>query len=83
MLLPERWRFSLWQTTLWLSLAALSACGSAPPRVPSGGPSGPAVVPRAGPAAGGERDGADASPPADLSSVPDAEPRIETIRVDA
>ncbi len=33
-----------------------------------------------GPKSGGERDGAHASPPAGLADVPDAEPRIETIR---
>lgn len=37
------------------------------------------MVPRAGPA-GPERDGPDAQPPADLESVPDAEPRLEPIR---
>jgi rare lipoprotein A len=69
----------LWQAAAWLVLAALSACGSAPQK-PSGGPSGPAVVARPGPASGAERDGPDANPPADLASVPDAEPQLEPIR---
>ena len=80
MFLAPRWQSSLGQATLWLMLAALSGCGSAPPRVASGGPSGPAVVPRSGPASAAERDGADATPPPDLASVPDAEPRLEPIR---
>lgn len=79
MLQASRWRGSLWQAALWLALAALSGCGSAPPK-PSGGPSGPAVTPRAGPAPSGERDGPDARPPADLANVPDALPRLENIR---
>ncbi|WP_235835097.1 septal ring lytic transglycosylase RlpA family protein [Piscinibacter terrae] len=57
-------------------LAVLTGCGSAPSR--SGG--GPAVQPRPGPAASGDRDGPEANPPADLGSVPDAEPKIEPIR---
>jgi rare lipoprotein A len=35
---------------------------------------------RTGPASGGGRDAADANPPPDLASVPDAEPRVEPIR---
>lgn len=38
------------------------------------------MVPRDGPAPSGERDGPHAQPPADLASVPDAQPRVETIR---
>ncbi len=54
----------------------LTGCGSAPPRG-----AGAAGVPvRPGPAPSGDRDGPEASPPADLSSVPDAEPKIEPIR---
>jgi rare lipoprotein A len=68
------------QAAVWLALAALSGCGSAPPKS-SGGAAGPAVVPRTGPAPGGERDGADANPPPDLAGVPDAEPRLEPIRL--
>jgi rare lipoprotein A len=68
-----------WRTALWLLLAALGACSSTPPR-PTGGPGGPAVVPRPGPAPGVERDGPDAQPPADLAKVPDAEPKLEPIR---
>ncbi|HMC14435.1 MAG TPA: septal ring lytic transglycosylase RlpA family protein [Albitalea sp.] len=37
-------------------------------------------APRTGAAPSAERDGAEASPPTDLASVPDAEPRVETIR---
>jgi len=46
----------------------------------TGGPGGPAVALRPGPAISSERDGPDAKPPADLASVPDAEPKIEPIR---
>src|SRR5207253_1421140 len=67
-----------WQGPLWLLFAALAGCGSAPPRSPA--PGIPAAVPRPGPAPTSERDGADARPPADLSSVPDAEPQLEPIR---
>jgi rare lipoprotein A len=63
---------------LALLVAALAACGS-PPR-PTGGPGGPSVVPRPGPAPSAERDGPDAQPPADLAKVPDAEPKVEPIR---
>ena len=63
---------------LGLLVAALAACGS-PPR-PTGGPGGPSVVPRPGPAPSAERDGPDAQPPADLAKVPDAEPKVEPIR---
>ncbi|CAG0945972.1 Endolytic peptidoglycan transglycosylase RlpA [Gammaproteobacteria bacterium] len=38
------------------------------------------MVPRDGPAPSGERDGPHAQPPADLASVPDAQPRVEAIR---
>jgi rare lipoprotein A len=61
----------------WLVPALLAACGSAPPRSP---PSGPLGVVRPAPGAA-DRDGPEANPPADLASVPDAEPRIEPIRV--
>jgi rare lipoprotein A len=79
MQLARRWQSTFWQVTLWLLLAALAGCGSAPQRA-TGGPGGPAVSVRPGPAPSGERDGPDATPPSDLASVPDAEPRIEPIR---
>jgi rare lipoprotein A len=63
-----------WHATLWLMLAVLTACGTAPPA-----PSGP-LTPRSGPAPSAERDGPETSPPTDLASVPDAEPRVEPIR---
>jgi len=56
--------------------AVLTGCGSAPPR--AGGAAGVPVRP--GPAPSGDRDGPEAIPPADLSNVPDAEPKIEPIR---
>jgi rare lipoprotein A len=56
-----------------LVLVVLAGCSSAPKRA------GDNTV-RSGPAPSGERDGADASPPADLAKVPDAEPRVEPIR---
>lgn len=68
----------MWRSAPGLLAAALAACGSAPR--PTGGPGGPPVVPRAGPAPAAERDGPDAQPPADLATVPDAEPRLEPIR---
>src|SRR5688572_15346433 len=74
------WRSPWWRTALWLLLATLGACSSTPPRPPTGGPGGPAVVPRPGPAPSSERDGPDAQPPADLAKVPDAEPKLESIR---
>ena len=63
-----RTRRVLLHATLWLMLATLAACGSAPVRAPSG------------PAPSAERDCPEASPPADLASVPDAEPKLEPIR---
>jgi len=64
------------QAAVWLLLAVLAGCGSAPK-----GPSGvPAVAPRSGQAPAGERDGAEARVPPDLAGVPDAEPRVEPIR---
>lgn len=85
------WRTSTRPSALRLACAAtalvvfagLTGCGTSPSRNPetaTGGPGGPAVVPRPGPATGSERDGADAKPPTDLASVPDAEPKIEPIR---
>jgi rare lipoprotein A len=62
-----RTRRVLLHATLWLMLATLAACGSAPVRAPSG-------------PASSERDGPEASPPTDLASVPDAEPKLEPIR---
>ncbi|HEX6705106.1 MAG TPA: septal ring lytic transglycosylase RlpA family protein [Albitalea sp.] len=80
MLLAIRRRHGCWQALLsGLLLAMLVGCGSAPPR-PSGTTGIPPVTPRPGPAPSAERDGPDARPPADLSNVPDAEPRIEPIR---
>jgi rare lipoprotein A len=67
-------------TTLALAALVLAGCGSAPPRSPSGSGSVPAVTPRSGAAPWYERDGAESRPPSDLSSIPDAEPRIEPIR---
>ncbi|HJV61691.1 MAG TPA: septal ring lytic transglycosylase RlpA family protein [Albitalea sp.] len=80
MLWASRGRSTLGWVALFLVLAALGGCGSAPRGGATGGPGGPAVVLRPGPAASGERDGADAQPPSDLASVPDAEPQIEPIR---
>jgi len=65
----------LLHATLWLMLAVLAGCASAPGKPPS------SVSPRSGPAPASERDGPDAAPPADLASVPDAEPRVEPIRL--
>jgi rare lipoprotein A len=73
---PSRWRSLLLQATWWLMLAILAGCGVAPTRPSSGG----GVTPRTGAAPRGERDGAEANPPSDLGSVPDAEPKLEPIR---
>ena len=60
-------------TAAALSCAALlAACGSTPRTT------GPRAI--AVPVATGDRDGAEAKPPADLAAVPDAEPRLEAIR---
>lgn len=55
--------------------ALLAGCASGPPRPAPGGavPPGPAA-----PFPG--RDGPEANPPPDLDRVPDAEPRVETVR---
>jgi rare lipoprotein A len=66
-----------------LSALLLAACASAPQRAgePAAASStASAVLARPGPAPSGERDGPASPPPPDLSNVPDAEPRIETIR---
>ncbi len=53
---------------------ALAGCASGP-RAPAGG-----GIRDASGAASSDRDGPEAHPPPDLSQVPDAEPRIETVR---
>ncbi|MBV8604420.1 MAG: septal ring lytic transglycosylase RlpA family protein [Pelomonas sp.] len=53
-----------------LLTALLAACGSAPLR------HGPAPIP----GASGDRDGAEAHPPANLAATPDAAPHVEAIR---
>ena len=57
----------------WLLAALLAGCASAPR------PSTPIAPPTPAPTA--ERDGPGLNPPPDLASVPDAEPRLEPIRV--
>ena len=52
----------------------LAGCASAPPRAGSAGGVSPAVIAQDG------RDGAEARPPPNLDQVPDATPRIETVR---
>jgi rare lipoprotein A len=62
----------------WLAVVvclALAGCASAPPKV--GGPSAPRSGGNVGDPA---RDGPEASPPSDLDRVPDAAPRVESIR---
>lgn len=69
----------LMAASTWL----LAACGSAPTRVssdPKPTASLPAPAPRSGPASPFERDGPEAQVPADLASVPNAEPQVEAIR---
>src|SRR5689334_18915349 len=59
----------------WVAVAAvlvLVGCASAPRGVPS--PHVPGAI-------DASRDGPDANPPAGLEQVPDAEPRIEPIRI--
>lgn len=62
---------------VWLA-AALAGCASAPssPR-----PGAEADRPATSPEAATVRDGPPAHPPADLAQVPDAEPRVEPIRI--
>ena len=56
----------------WIVVTAvLAGCASGPP----GAPGAPGGAPPA------DRDGAEANPPADLAHVPDAEPRVEPIRI--
>ena len=67
------------QSLAALTVALLVGCASAPP---VGAPdSSTTVTERPGPALGNERDGPDAQPPPDLAKVPDAEPRVEPIRI--
>lgn len=73
---PRGWiRGVLWGAGTWV----LAGCASAPPKVSAV----PAAVTRSssGVIAQAGRDGADANPPAALDQVPDAEPRVEPIRV--
>ncbi|HEY2929619.1 septal ring lytic transglycosylase RlpA family protein [Piscinibacter sp.] len=79
MLLVPRWRSLPRHAVFGLILAVLAGCASAPPKSSASGSPG-APSPRTGPAPPFERDGPDAHPPADLASVPDAEPKIEPIR---
>jgi len=69
--LPPRWRTLLLRSTMCLLVAVLAGCAAGPPT---------STAPRPGPAPSAERDGPEARPPADLASVPDAEPRVEPIR---
>jgi rare lipoprotein A len=62
-----------------MAAALLAACGSAPSR-PGAPSSVPAVTPRSGPAPRPSVTVPESRPPADLSRVPDAEPRVEPIR---
>ncbi len=62
-----------------LAALLLAGCASTPPSPPPRGEA-PTVAARPGPAPSSERDGPDAQPPPNLDKVPDAEPRIETIR---
>ena len=68
-------------------LALLTACASGPQRTTSAAGAGSRPTPSAAnlPAPGGapaaDRDGAQANPPADLASLPDAEPVLEPIRI--
>jgi rare lipoprotein A len=77
--IASRGRYLLCHAVVWLLFAVLAGCGSAPPKAP-GSSTIPPVTPRSGPAPPAERDGADTRVPPDLTSVPDAEPRIEPIR---
>jgi rare lipoprotein A len=58
----------------------LAACGSAPTRVPSDPKPTASSPSRSSPASPFERDGPQAQAPADLASVPNAEPQVEAIR---
>ena len=69
---PSQARHSARALTVVAIAALLAACASTPP-APG--------TPRPGPAPSSERDGPEANPPPNLAQVPDAEPRIEPIRV--
>jgi rare lipoprotein A len=62
--------------TLWPMLALLAACGSAPVQPQRSA----AIAPGVGSAPVADRDGPEISPPSDLASVPDAEPKLEAVR---
>jgi rare lipoprotein A len=68
---------------------ALAACASKPPEsarstrpqpAPAAAPTAVPPAPNAPVASAGDRDGPEARPPADLERVPDAEPKLETLR---
>ena len=74
---------AMW-TARWLAVALallITACSSTPTHPPSDGrPGVGAPAPRTGPAPSSERDGPASDPPANLSTVPDAEPQVEAVR---
>jgi rare lipoprotein A len=73
----------MWTTRCATAAVALliAACSSTPTRSPGDPrPGVGAPVPRTGPAPSSERDGPGNDPPPNLLTVPDAEPRVETIR---
>ena len=71
---PGRPRRATHALAIGALVALLAACASAPPA-----PTAPANA--RGPASATERDGPEARPPPNLDQVPDAEPRVEPIRV--
>jgi len=67
------WFASMRVIAVLLLTMLLAACGSAPLKH---GVNGPAPIP----GASGDRDGAEAHPPSNLASTPDAAPHVESIR---
>ncbi len=84
MAFPSAWRFRCWAAraaVAGITAAVLAGCAGAPPLAVSRGEGDSRATPTPRPVIELERDGPPLQPPADLVLVPDAEPRVEVIRV--